>query len=248
MNGRRYGDFIVYVDESGDHGLAQINPEYPVFVLAFCIFRVSDYVDQIVPAVERFKFEFFGHDMVVLHEREIRKALPPFDILQDAAVRLRFMESLSTIVATSRFGVVASAIRKDEFRERRGRDLNPYHVALEFGLERVFLQLQQRNQVGRTTSVVFESRGANEDQQLELEFRRIMDHTAMRGMPQTLDFKIAHKQVNSSGLQLADMVARPIGLKIIRPQQLNRAWELIEPKFPRSPTGSINGYGLKVYP
>lgn len=76
---QRLGEYVVYVDESGDHGLTQINPQFPVFVLAFCAFGVADYVSQVVPSVERLKFDFFGHDMVVLHEREIRKALPPFD-------------------------------------------------------------------------------------------------------------------------------------------------------------------------
>ena len=31
-----FGDHIVFVDESGDHSLTSINPDYPVFVLAFC--------------------------------------------------------------------------------------------------------------------------------------------------------------------------------------------------------------------
>ena len=29
-----YSDYIVYVDESGDHGLKTIDENYPVFVLA----------------------------------------------------------------------------------------------------------------------------------------------------------------------------------------------------------------------
>jgi hypothetical protein len=37
-----YGDFMVFVDESGDHGLESCDPAYPVFVLAFCIIRKSD--------------------------------------------------------------------------------------------------------------------------------------------------------------------------------------------------------------
>jgi len=244
----RFGRYVVYVDESGDHGLVDINPQFPVFVLAFCIFRIDEYVSNVVPEVERLKFEFFGHDMVVLHEREIRKATPPFDILLEPRTRERFMERLSGVISDAPFMLVASAIRKEEFRDRRGSGLNPYDVALEYGLERVFLQLQARGQVGRATAVIFESRGGNEDRQLELEFRRIMDATRMEGMAQTLEFHIASKQVNSSGLQLADMVARPVGLKIIRPQQANRAWDMIEPKFPRSATGRIHGYGLKVYP
>jgi hypothetical protein len=112
----------------------------------------------------------------------------------------------------------------------------------------VRLQLQDRGQVGRTTAVIFESRGANEDRQLELEFRRIMDATKVNGMAQTLAFHIASKRVNSSGLQLADMVARPIALKIMRPKQPNRAWDMIEQKIAKSARGVVAGYGLKVYP
>lgn len=143
---------------------------------------------------------------------------------------------------------MACVIDKERFRERRGGDANPYHVALEFGLERVFLQLQLRGQAFRTARVVFESRGAKEDRTLELEFRRIMDTTRMRGMPETLAFHCAPKSANSSGLQIADMTARPIGLHVLRPDQPNRAWDLVDSKIVRSREGRIEGYGLKVYP
>lgn len=82
----------------------------------------------------------------------------------------------------------------------------------------------------------------------ELEYRRILDTTRVKGLAQTLDFRIANKQVNSSGLQLADMIARPIVLKVMRPHQANRARDLIDLKLARSATGSLSGYGLKVYP
>ncbi|WP_200870131.1 DUF3800 domain-containing protein [Catenovulum agarivorans] len=38
---QKFSDFVVYVDGSGDHSLTSINPDYPVFVLAFCIFYKS---------------------------------------------------------------------------------------------------------------------------------------------------------------------------------------------------------------
>ncbi|WP_179872573.1 DUF3800 domain-containing protein [Microcella indica] len=167
----RRGDYIVYVDESGDHNLVDFDPQYPRFVLAFCIFRIDHYVEHVVPTVQRLKFDFFGHDMVVLHERDIRRELHPFDVLLNGAVRSRFMSSLDALISSSRFGIVASVIRKHEFRERRGTQISPYEVALEFGLERVFLQLQDRGQVGKKTYVVFEGRGRNEDKELELAFR-----------------------------------------------------------------------------
>jgi len=37
----RFSDFIVYVDESGDHGLKTVDQNYPVFALAFCVFTKS---------------------------------------------------------------------------------------------------------------------------------------------------------------------------------------------------------------
>ncbi|WP_338012591.1 DUF3800 domain-containing protein [Rhizobium sp. LCM 4573] len=36
-----YSDFIIYVDESGDHSLTSIDVNYPIFVLSFCIFEKS---------------------------------------------------------------------------------------------------------------------------------------------------------------------------------------------------------------
>ena len=68
-----YSDYIAYVDESGDHGLESVDPNYPVFVLSFCVFNKHYYTRAVVPAVGMFKFKHFGHDLVVLHETDIRK-------------------------------------------------------------------------------------------------------------------------------------------------------------------------------
>ena len=97
-------------------------------------------------------------------------------------------------------------------------------------------------------TVVFERRGRQEDEALELEFRRIMDRTRLDGMADSLDIVFAHKQANSAGLQLADMVARPIGRSVLAPDQPNRAWDIVRGKLRRSPTGEIRGWGLKCYP
>ncbi|MCM5617185.1 DUF3800 domain-containing protein, partial [Xanthomonas hortorum] len=59
----QYSNYIVYVDESGDHGLETLDPNYPVFVLAFCVFHKGHYAQRVVPAIESFKFRHFGHDL-----------------------------------------------------------------------------------------------------------------------------------------------------------------------------------------
>jgi hypothetical protein len=243
-----FSDYIVYVDESGDHSLQSINPEYPIFVLAFCIFKISDYTDIVAPRMQRFKFQQFGHDIVILHEHELRKSEGPFRFLMNRERREPFMSELSSIVEESPFTLIATAIRKHEFLARHAEASNPYNVAMQFGLERVQKFLKGHGQSGKETFVVFESRGKKEDVELELEFRRVCDGKNFRGERMPLNCVIASKQTNSSGLQLADLVARPIGRKLLMPEQPNRAYDILARKFDKSPKGEVNGWGLKVYP
>ena len=62
------------------------------------------------------------------------------------------------------------------------------------------------------------------------------------------NFVVADKKCNAPGLQIADLVARPIGRKLLDPAQPNRAYDILERKFRRSPQGKIGGWGLKVFP
>ena len=160
-----HSDYIVYVDESGDHSLDSINPEYPVFVLSFCIFRKDNYAQTMTPAVRQLKFSTFGHDMVILHEIDIRK-------------------------------------KKGAF-----------------------------SKLGK------EARGAKEDAELELEFRRIRDGRNFFSKLLPFELIIADKRTNSEGMQLADLTARPIGLSVLRPEQSNRALAVLEKKFCRDGSG-----------
>ncbi len=41
--GLEHSDYIVYVDESGDHSLSSIDEGYPIFVLSFCVFQKTYY-------------------------------------------------------------------------------------------------------------------------------------------------------------------------------------------------------------
>jgi hypothetical protein len=243
-----HSEYIVFVDESGDHGLLNVDPNYPVFVLAFCIFEKRAYVDEICPALQRFKLKHWGHDMVVLHEHEIRKPAGDFLFLINAQRRAAFLADLNEFVESSPFVLVAAVIRKQDLKARYVTPSNPYSIGLAFGLERVFLQLKALGQSGRVTHIVVERRGAREDGELELEFRRICDGDNFLNCRFPFQIVMASKQTNTCGLQLADMIARPIGIKTLRPDQPNRAYEILERKFRRSPTGVIRGWGLKTFP
>jgi hypothetical protein len=221
---------------------------YPMFVLAFCVFKKQQYASVITPKLQEFKFRYFGHDMVVLHEHEIRKPKGPFTILFDAEIRTRFMEDLTTIIADADFKIVATSIRKDEFVKKHGDKDNLYNVAVRSCLKRLYHFLEEQNQTHCITNVIFEERGKQEDNELELEFRRVCDRENPKGVPLPFAIVLANKQINSCGLQLADLVARPIGRKQLNPDQENRAYDVLEAKFLRNCDGEIGGAGLENYP
>ncbi|GAA4530877.1 DUF3800 domain-containing protein [Chelativorans composti] len=234
----QFSDYIVFVDESGDHNLEVVNPEFPVFVLAFCVFSKTDYVEQVCPRVQAFKLNWFGHDALVLHEREIRKDLAPFEFLKTPHIKEQFIGELTSIIASTPMTIIAAVIRKDALRSRYRNPDNPYHLALLFCIERLSAFLAQKGQSGTLTHILFEQRGGkagggHEDRILELEFRRIMagQHYLARSGFTGLDLKIIPKTSNSIGLQLADLVARPIGIRCIRPRQTNRSFDIIKKKL-----------------
>jgi Protein of unknown function (DUF3800) len=248
----RFGDFIVYVDESGDHGIEKLDPNYPVFVLAFCVFYKAHYSQKVVPAVHRFKFKHFGHDSFVLHEHEIRKEIAPFRFM-NRAHRDSFMGELTSIIEASNFILISCVIQKDRLQGRPGPAVHPYYEALRFCLESLYELMREKQQDKHETHVVVERRGAKEDDDLELEFRRICD--GANRLEQRLPFQVifADKKTNSCGLQLADLVARPIGLSVLRPGQPNRAYQALMPKFfcsgGRQQVGiDFIDWGLKVFP
>lgn len=244
-----FSDFIVFADESGDHGLANIDKDYPVFVLAFCLFHKARYAGRAVPDVLRFKFKHFGHDQVILHELDIRRSRGAFSILQNAERRGPFYEDLNALMADAPMKIVASVIDKEKHRARYEVPTNPYHISMGFGLERLYRELTGLGCRTGTTYVLFERRGAREDAEVEEEFRRICEGHNPLGKRLPFEIVMVGKTCNSSGLQMADLIARPIGRKIIKPDQENRAFEILAAKFRRNPrTGSAMGWGLKVFP
>ena len=241
-------EYIVFVDESGDHGLDNIDLHYPVFVLAFCVIRKADYVSQLTPSLQNFKIRHFGHDNVILHERDIRKDVGDFTVLKSPQRKEAFLNELTDIVAATPFTLVCSVIRKGALKSQYTQPVNPYHVALGFGLERVYYYLKSKGAGTGKTHVLVEKRGRSEDAELELEFRRVCAGGNYNGEQFPFEIVFVDKKANCPGLQLADLVARPVGMSILRPTQQNRAFEVLEGKFYASLSGKREGWGLKCFP
>lgn len=250
---RRFSDYVVYVDESGDHSLASIDAGYPVFVLALCVFHKRHYSETIIPAIEKLKFNYFGHDSVVLHETDIRKQKGDFAFLSHRPTRDEFLAWASDIMVRSNFILIACVVDKARLSRSEGEASNPYHIALDICLQRLHDFLAEKGQEGLHTHVVVECRGKKEDRELELEFRRICDGNGTQARQLPFSIVFAHKKTNLAGLQLADLVARPVGLSYIRPGQANQAFDVLKRKFfcdgGRAKVGAgYDNVGLVIYP
>ena len=242
MNNQQFSDYIVYVDESGDHSLGNINKEYPVFVLVFCIFKKSEYL-QVIQKITELKFKYFGHDKVVFHENDIRRRINDFRGFHKEDLD-SFMNGYWEIIDNAKFTVISCVIDKQKHKEKYSMPNNPYELSMQICIERFryFLKNNAVN-IDAINYIVVEKRGKHEDSDLELSFRRICEDKQYN-----LKLRMASKLTNCAGLQIADLIARPIGLKIMRPEQDNRGFDIVKKKLRTDETGNYNDYGLKVLP
>lgn len=239
---------IAYFDESGDHGLESIDPDFPAFVLCGCVYEIADYLKIEAPAFSAIKFANFGHDAVVMHSRHIRKQLGPFKILQDSATRIRFLGEIAAFFRSSKATIIAAAIRKDHHKEHYKHPDDPYEIALLFCLERLYGYMMDRGDQANTVTCVFEQRGQADDDRLAKVFREVCGGANQWGCRFPFEMAFANKQQNMPGLQIADLAAYPIARHVINPAMANPSYDVIEPRFRRSPYGKVIGWGLKIFP
>lgn len=240
---------IVYLDETGDHGLEVVGQDLPVFVLTMIICDTAIYSERIVPSFLKFKFDYFGNDGVILHSRDIRKAQGDFTFLADPAKRQPFYERINRLMGESEYTLIASVIRKQRLKDQYGHwAYNPYHLAFKFCLERLLPLLEG---VGQSqVQLVAEARGRREDDELVSSFRSVIVRgteyiSGERFAKINFDLSFKPKKANLIGHQIADLAGYPIGRYVAGPGKENPAYEIIKKKFYRGP-GLI--YGLKTFP
>lgn len=226
---------IVYLDEAGDHSLEREDEDFPVFVLVMFICDIEDYIKSIVPAAYQLKFDYFGHEGVVLHSRDIRKGQGDFTFLRDAQSRQPFYERINEIMGGENYKLIASVIRKQEHKARYGRNAeNPYDLSLEFCMERLVRLLEGIGQ--SECEVIAESRGRSEDDELRLSFlTTITGGTSYVGAERFRQIKFQltflKKSMNVVGTQLADLAAYPIARYVIDKDKLHPSYDVIRRKI-----------------
>ncbi len=243
-------DYYLFIDESGDHGLVNLDPNFPVFLLCGVLLSETNYA-AIKESFNEIKHRFWDNKTVIFHSRDIRKCEKEFQILFDLDLKQDFYLRLNNVIKKQNYTVFASAIKKDNYIKTYGKLSNDvYELALSFIIERAIFYLDGISDSDKRLHIVIEKRGKVEDKKLDEHFQRLtargtgfVSADRLKALGMQIIFK--HKKENINGLQLADLLAYPIARYVIDSKRANPAFELLAPKFY---TKKGRRYGLKIFP
>lgn len=241
--------YTMCLDESGDHSLDKVDPQFSVFVLAGCIFTDDYYETTVTKEMSKYKQGLFGDDGIILHTADITRNRRGFEAMKDPDFRQRFYELTNALVARLDFTVVACAIDKQKLINLYGESaLDPYTLSLECVVERFVFFLQEKDGRGR---IVVESRNPVLDRELDLAYQLLLNKGSRYVRPSRLKARLSglsfsQKQENVPGLQVADLVATPIARAVIG-KTSKEDYRIVEGKFRRR-EGKHLGPGLVIIP
>ena len=199
--------------------------------------------------LREFKRDRCGSENIILHTADITRNRSGFEFMKATSERLRFYAEMNRLMTDLPYQVMAVAVKKDQHRARYGEAAaDPYHLAMEFLVERFVLFLS-----GRPGRIVAESRNPVLDGRLRVVYEEMCvfgtryagSDAIRRALPHPL--QILPKGNNIAGLQLADLVITPIGRHVMGKAD-KEDWRIIERRLRRGPDGGYMGYGLKVFP
>lgn len=238
-------DYIIFADESGNPNLKSVDPNYPVFVFCCCVFPRQHYDAAVAPAVAALKASHFGSPNVILRSHPIRRRLPPFDFPDHPHRRAAFMGDLTRLITAADFTVIAAAVELNQFQQRYPDASTVDYLAFRQCIIRLTDLLQSRGQHELATTIVIESRGQQDDNALSQEYQTLRQSALdSEQTPPNFELQFDPKGNNTAGVQIADLVAAPIGRHLASPQYQNRAWDIISAKLYQSPQGQTDEWGL----
>ncbi|PIP26723.1 MAG: DUF3800 domain-containing protein [Candidatus Moranbacteria bacterium CG_4_9_14_3_um_filter_40_7] len=244
--------YYFYLDETGDHGLSFVDQNFPLFLLAGCLFDENELM-KMEAEIGEFKIEFFGTTEVILHSREIRKCEGAFQILFDIEKKKKFYYRLNEIMKKRKFTIIGSGVNKDRHIKKYGKGAkDPYVISLAFIIERLIFYLDKVDN-NAIVDIRIEKRGKREDQQLLDQYNTILDTgtyfvSSDRIKRRIESFESFYKKDNINGLQVADLCAYPLARHVLNSEEPYIPFEIIKDKIYCDNLGKYDGYGLKIFP
>lgn len=251
-------DYILFLDECGAHTIDTVHNGFPIFCLCGVIVEAEEYTafDQ---SWRDWKTRWVGSPVARVHEPAVRTRSGLF-YDADAVRARRRIAALDAQVESLPFTCIAAAIDKrrfaaaypagtvDEFLPR-----STYLMCVDFIMER-FTHFLCHVGNGAQGSIRAESRGLREDAEVHHEYIRLhLEGTQFCAPSQFRGYlrpsiQFERKDGNSSGLQIADLIARPIADKILNPARSPERWDIVAPKLYDGTQDRRGSYGLKIFP
>jgi hypothetical protein len=203
---------ILFLDESGDHSLTQIDSQYPVFTLCGVIIEEEYHRTVATERLNALKEELFGRREIILHTADFTRNRAGFEAMSSHDFRSRFFAALESLIGELDFKIVACVIRKHDHLGKYGLNaIDPYLLSLSLLVERFVFEC---GSIGG--SIVAESRDPTLNNALELAFLNLKIQgtayiSATKIQKRIHNFAIRGKKENLAGLQIADLAATPIG-------------------------------------
>lgn len=241
---------ILFLDESGDHSLAKIDAQYPVFVLGGIIADRDYAKGEMMEKVRAFKRKHLGREDIVLHTADITRNKNGFERMKETPFREDFYAGLNALMRELEYKVVACGIRKDEHLKKYDISaLDPYFLSLEVLVERFCFEVGNEDGGG---FIVAEKREPTLDNQLELAWLNLKVQGTRFLQAKQISHRIGglalrDKEAGIAGLELADLVVSPIGRHILG-KAPREDFRIVESKFRRDAKGNYLGPGLVVLP
>lgn len=239
--------YYLYIDECGDQNLENYNSSFPVFTL--CGVLVSrENMRKLEEEFHSLKKEFWGHQDIIIHSREIRRCKNEFINLLDPTVKERFYERINSILSQRDiYVVVACTILKEPFIRLFSSTEDVYGLSLSYLIERSIFCVDDHCQ-SASIDIIFEKRGKIEDRTLTKFYNGLRVTGTKWVTPDRLrehieTFTSRAKKDNIIGLQMADLIAYPIARKVLNPDSPNPAFEIIKP-FIYSSHGAMLGFKI----
>ena len=139
--GRRSNDrktVFLFLDECGGHETNRVNPKFPVFCLCGVVVEAEKYHKQLSPRWSGFKAKYLGAIDKRIHEPSFRGTRLKYWLKSHGDHDPEdFTKTLDSILSEADYRVIATAIRKEEYREYLAESptqvflpTSQYHIAL----------------------------------------------------------------------------------------------------------------------
>lgn len=244
-------EFLVFLDETGDHSLQHIDKQYPIFGLGAMFCKYDHYVKDINPLFDDLKYKYFDKRQVILHSTDIRKRKNEFKILLNPETRENFFSDLNSAMATAPFFFATSMVDKLSHSDQYLDPDNPYNLTLSFIMERSYFLIRKRYPNAKCRFIA-ESRDHAENSRLLSTFEYYKNtgtgfvSAAELEFITSLDF--VRKEENENGHQIVDLCLYPLARTYLK-GVCHPSVPVFYDKIYKNPkTGSPSGYGIKTFP